>query len=245
METHVECTAGSVLHASARRYAEKFGWPVFPCVPMRKVPATPNGFHSASSNPAQVNAWWSSNPNCNIGLPPGRAGYIVINVDVKHGSPGMSTAAALGILDIPTLTAVTPNGGLHLYFTRPAGLDHVGNRHDLGAGLDVRADSGYVSVPPSILGSGSRYTWRRSTPVELPGHIASLLVSQPAAPAHASYRAHFGGNEGTRLRRARSYLAKVPPATPGTRNDTAFRVAAWLMHDLELADEHARASSEK
>ena len=164
METHVECTAGSVLHASARRYAEKLGWPVFPCVPMRKVPATPNGFHLASSNPAQVDAWWSSNPNCDIGLPPGRAGYIVIDVDVKHGSPGMSTAAALGISDIPTLTAVTPNGGLHLYFTRPAGLDHVGNRHDLGAGLDVRADSGYVLVPPSVLGSGSRYTWRRRPP---------------------------------------------------------------------------------
>jgi hypothetical protein len=149
----------SDLLAYARRYAAK-NWAVFPCLPESKFPATPDGFKSATTDGAQIDAWWRKNPHYNIGFYPGRADIIVVDVDVKNGALGMRTAQHLGLFDSPTLAADTPSGGLHLFYKRPSHLKHVGNSLALGPGLDVRADSGYVLLAPSVLAEGGRYAWR-------------------------------------------------------------------------------------
>ena len=39
------------------------GWPVFPCQPGRKAPATPHGHLDATTSPAQIRAWFARPPS--------------------------------------------------------------------------------------------------------------------------------------------------------------------------------------
>lgn len=47
----------STLLDNAIRYAE-LGYPVFPCLPGGKTPLTPHGFQDATTESAQIDAWW-------------------------------------------------------------------------------------------------------------------------------------------------------------------------------------------
>jgi Bifunctional DNA primase/polymerase, N-terminal len=47
---------------AALRYANR-GIPVFPCSPLDKKPLTPHGFKDATTDEAQIRAWWTQWPN--------------------------------------------------------------------------------------------------------------------------------------------------------------------------------------
>jgi hypothetical protein len=96
-----------------------------------------------------------------IGMPTGAgSGRWVVDIDVNN-KPGLASLAALeqqhGKLP-PTLTARTPSGGQHRYF-RWNGVDIRNSEGQIADGIDVRADGGYVIVPPSINTNGMTYTW--------------------------------------------------------------------------------------
>jgi hypothetical protein len=93
--------------------------------------------------------WWRRWPLANVAMRTGRAsGLWVLDVDTYRG--GDVTLAALerehGALP-PTPRVHTPQGGVHLYFRMPA--QNIPSRSDVAPGIDVRADGGYVLVPPS------------------------------------------------------------------------------------------------
>jgi len=44
------------------------GWHVFPCWPRTKKPMTAHGWHDASSDEAQVRAWWTKWPDANVAI---------------------------------------------------------------------------------------------------------------------------------------------------------------------------------
>ena len=91
---------------AALDYAEIRGWPVFPCLPNSKVPATEDGFKSATVDLAQIEAWWDENPDFNIGFVPASAGLVVLDLDI-YKSGGVD-------LDLPpTYTVQTPRQGFH------------------------------------------------------------------------------------------------------------------------------------
>lgn len=123
-------------------------------------------------------------------------GLVVIDVD-EHGMvSGGDTLADLeaehGHLPA-TMEAITGNGGRHLYFTVPDGVDI---RNDagtiLGPGLDVRGAGGQVVAPPTVHPvSGQRYEWESSSspfdgiaPAPMPAWLLSLLTT-PQAPREA------------------------------------------------------------
>ena len=58
---------------AALAYA-KAGWRVFPCIPGEKVPATSHGVKDATTDPAQIRAWWARNPGRNVAIATGCAG---------------------------------------------------------------------------------------------------------------------------------------------------------------------------
>jgi hypothetical protein len=100
-----------------------------------------------------------------VALATGRAsGVIVIDVDPPRGEDSLGRLVAAGYELPETVTARTGSGGIHLYFTAPG--FRVGNTAgqlpgvplEL-AGIDLRADGGYVVAPPSTHISGSLYTW--------------------------------------------------------------------------------------
>jgi hypothetical protein len=160
--SHVE---GLPLAQAAAVYAAN-GVPVFPCWPEDKTPMTKRGFHDASSDPAQVAAWWRKTPNANIGLPTGTvSGVDVVDVDHKANGSGFAayTAARRADLVDGWLVLVrTPSGGMHAY--HPANPDAPQpSWQAAGPHVDFRANGGYVIAPPSRVvypdGSSGVYTF--------------------------------------------------------------------------------------
>lgn len=151
----VDLPASASLREAALWYA-RAGLPVFPLRPRGKEPLTPHGFHDATTDPAQVEEWWSRWPDANIGLDLGRAGLFVLDADPRNGGP----ADRFGLIELlgplpDTAEAATGGGGRHVYFRSVNGI-RCGL---LAAGIDIKAAGGYVVLPPSIHPSGQAYEW--------------------------------------------------------------------------------------
>jgi hypothetical protein len=142
----------SANHRAARAYAER-GWAVFPCWPNAKEPAVTGGFHAATTDIAQIDHWWSENPNYNIGFDPASAGLCVVDLDTKEqkdGTTGLANwqkfIAEHGSPE--TFRVRTPSGGGHVYFKGTLGS----TAGKIAPGIDTRGgNTGYVLVPPSYV----------------------------------------------------------------------------------------------
>lgn len=147
--------APDLMLRSALWYAAK-GWPVFPCRPGLKVPATRNGFKDATVDPSQIAAWWNAVPTYNIGLPTG-IWADVIDIDGPAGYQSLADMRDEGVLDEFTVLgrAATPRGGRHIYIS-PTG---DGNAAGVRSQIDFRGRGGFVVAPPSVGANGRRYTW--------------------------------------------------------------------------------------
>jgi hypothetical protein len=134
------------------------GWPVFPCRPWpSKRPLTQHGFYDASHDSGQIRAWWTQWPDALIGVPTGKAsGLVILDIDVKDGCRyGFDSLADLGRSILPqTPMAHTASGGLHVYFSAIATIIR-NSEGELGPGLDVRGEGGYIIAPSP----GSGYAW--------------------------------------------------------------------------------------
>ena len=149
------------LPAWAAYYASK-GLHVFPLKDASKHPLYTGSFKSATTDAAQVKAWWGNVPGANIGFAPGPSGFLVIDED---GPEGVESATALGLHNEPTTVAKSgrAKGGFHRFYRHPGG--HIGNMR-LRDGLDVRADSGYTLLPPSVHpDTATVYMWSERGPV--------------------------------------------------------------------------------
>lgn len=171
---------------AALDYARR-GWPVFPCRPGDKRPATRNGFKDAVTDAKRIRDWWRRRADYNVGITTGEvSGLVVLDVDPRSG--GDETLAKLeaehGRLPA-TVTAQTGGGGRHLLFEHPGGKVKC-RAHALGRGLDVKADGGYIVAPPSLHASGRRYAWAEGLDPDsigiaaLPGWLSDRLANAQA-----------------------------------------------------------------
>jgi hypothetical protein len=139
---------------------------------------------SASTDPAQIRAWWLQFPAAMIG---GRTdGHVILDCDAyKDGH--LADLQELGDLP-PTRTFSTPghNGtrGRHLVYRDP---DSATRSTKLGRHrtIDVRAGTSldYIILPPSLNGHGDAYevtSWL--PPAQVPGW---LLLAAPVQPVNA------------------------------------------------------------
>jgi putative DNA primase/helicase len=138
------------LMDAALAYAAK-GIPVFPCKntpeneATHKTPLTKSGFKDATTDPKQIERWWSRRPDALIGMPTGKAsGFDVLDLDAKKGKNGLDQVPDWESLT-PTIAA-TQNGGAHLYF-KADGVTCSADK--IAPGVDTRGDGGYVIIPPS------------------------------------------------------------------------------------------------
>lgn len=181
----------------ALAYAAR-GWSVFPvyepnglggcscrksdCHSPGKHPRCKNGFKDSTTDVEQIRRWWTAAPKASIGIATGDvSGLWVMDVDPKDG--GNERLAELeadhGALPATPRT-ITGSGGSHILFRQRPGLrlsqGKQGNA--LGAGLDVRADGGYIVAPPSLHIGGNQYRWVEGTeslPIaEIPEWIIEL-----------------------------------------------------------------------
>lgn len=139
------------LLAAALLYAA-WGWPVFPCRPGLKRPATEHGLKEATTDTEQIEDWWQRWPNANVAAATGHE-FDVIDIDPDgiswwHGM--LLRGEQAGESPLPDIhgKASTPRiGGMHLY-VEPSGK---GNLAGFANGVDYRGLGGYVLVPPSVL----------------------------------------------------------------------------------------------
>lgn len=153
------------MHDAAIEYAKK-GFAVFPLKYRDKVPLTRNGCKDATTDAAQIKAWWQKYPNANIGLATGSVSQNVfvidLDIDEDRGIDGYHSLEDWQREhgDFPeTWTAITGRGGYHLYYR---GNGKIKNRAGIIDGVDIRGNGGYVVAPPSIHKNGNRYEWEYS-----------------------------------------------------------------------------------
>ena len=169
-------TRAKLLDA-AIRYAE-LGYPVFPCAPGRKVPITLHGFKNATTDAAQIEAWWTEHPDANIGIP--TAGLLVVDVDGQGNSWPGDPDMAQDLARAPM--AFTPSGGRHYIFKQPSGKSWKNTTGLIAPDVDTRANGGYIVASSSIV-DGKAYRWAETMELdaepdqlpEPPGWLVELL----------------------------------------------------------------------
>jgi hypothetical protein len=159
------------------------GWRLFPCAPRDKVPLLKGWPRLASSELTTIRRWGTQYPACNWAVLCGADSRVwVLDVDGEDGSASLrSLIAQHGDYWTRTL-AVTTARGQHLYFSYPStGVTIRNSAGKLGAGLDVRGDSGYVLIPPSVHPTGALYQWtspmKGNAPASAPGWLLEMLAS--------------------------------------------------------------------
>jgi Bifunctional DNA primase/polymerase, N-terminal len=201
---------------AALRYA-RADWPVFPCVPGEKVPATRHGLIDATTDPDKITWWWSRNPGRNLAIATGSPGPDVLDVDVRKDGSGFAAYGRLrreGLIDGASAYVRTPSGGLHAYFT---GTEQ-GNGRLPGHHLDFRSRGGYIVAPPSQIG-GRPYQLLRYQEGQARldwAKVTRLLDPQPQhRPGHSAERPADAS-------RLAGWVARLPE---GNRNDGLFWAA--------------------
>jgi Bifunctional DNA primase/polymerase, N-terminal len=133
----------------------------------------PHGIKDATTNRARVLAWWTHQPQANIGLACGHR-FDVLDVDGPIGAQAIRAFAVAHGLHSSGPLVRTGGGGWHFYMA-PTGLGNVGPR-DLEQ-VDWRGRGGYVVTPPSRHRSGHPYQWvaGRDLDTAVPSVPAALL----------------------------------------------------------------------
>lgn len=122
-------------------------------------------------------------PGGSFGIPTGlRNGIFVVDLDRKDGKDGVASFIALAAgRPVPeTASVLTPTGGAHLYFRYPknlvSGYYIPNSKGELGVGVDVRGDGGYVVGPGSKHKKGGIYQELPGAPAEAPMWLLELVV---------------------------------------------------------------------
>ena len=156
-------------------------WQAFPIKPRSKEPATWRGFYDATSNPAKLHRWFAQRFPYNIGIRTGLpSGVFILDIDGELGAASLRQIEAKhGPLPA---TLISANGkGRHFWFRAECEIPCSTGK--IAPGLDVRADGGYVVVPPSIHPNGAIYRWANDLPpAPAPLWLIQLAQRKPSPP---------------------------------------------------------------
>jgi hypothetical protein len=219
---------GQILR-QALAYARR-GWPVFPCAPGAKIPATRHGFRDATTDHAQITAWFSRGGDLNLAIATGAPGPDVLDIDqhgpAGNGYPALARLQRAGLLDGAAAYVRTPAGGMHAYFTGTG--QHNGRlpRHH----LDFRSCGGYILAPPSqIAGQPYQLTATRGGH----GHLDWAAVTRLLEPGRHQHRPPPRQPPDRALTQLAQWVASQPE---GNRNAGLFWAANRALDADPAAD---------
>ncbi|WP_046730991.1 bifunctional DNA primase/polymerase [Streptomyces humi] len=197
----------------------------------------------ATTDPDRIRAAWSRAP-FNVGIATGPSGLLVVDLDmpkdkdkgtsVKGSSDAPGGAATFGALceraghAVPdTYRVRTASGGMHLYFTVPAGVRLANTAGTVARSVDTRAWGGYVVAAGSTTPTGTYEALCAPVTAPLPLWLQTILQPTPK-PAQAP----SGAVAGQSRRYADVALANetrnVAGAQQGSREGSLFRAARAL-----------------
>ena len=185
------------------------GWSILPVKPSEKRPYMNNWlqYNKTRATKATVDNWFNNLSGAGVGMVTGKISNIVV-LDVESYCP---TPIEEILKKYPTqLISRTGSGGYHLFYQYPTNVPRVANRVGIFEGADLRADGGFIVLPPTVHPSGNKYEWvQRGTPMAFP--LALLdLESKPTVQ-----------NEGWITEALRG-------VSEGGRNDTCARLAGYF-----------------
>jgi hypothetical protein len=222
--------------ACARR-----GWPVFPCKPGTKEPATPHGFKDATTDPGQIRAWWTRTPAANLSIATGTPGPDVLDIDhhgpAGNGYPAWHQLRNAGLLTGAFAIIATPSGGLHAWFPGTTQPTRRLPRHH----IDFRAAGGCIVAPPSQIG-GKPYrllAYRDPEPTAALDWQAVTTLLTPPQPTPPRPRPAEPGD----ISSLASWVSRLPE---GNRNSGLFWAACQAIktgHSHQLDDLAAAAAA--
>lgn len=166
-------------------------------------------FQQTPADEATLTTWHQQYPGCNWALITGAvSGVIVLDVDARRGGEASLRGRHLP----PTRTTRTPGGGVHYYYQRPSGT--VPCVPDILPGCDLKADGGYVLVPPS----------------SIDGRAYEVVLDAPEAPAPAWLTTLLrAANRGSTAGLRPKALQLLGGVGEGQRNETCARLAGRLL----------------
>lgn len=186
-----------------------FGWSILPVKPDEKRPYMSNWLqyqHSRASD-SMIEGWFTRLSGAGIGAVTGKISNMVV-LDVESWC---TTPIEEILKKYPTqMVARSGSGGWHLYYQYPLGVSKVSNRVGIFNGADLRADGGFIVLPPTIHPNGNRYEWVQRGPL---GTFPLALLDIESRPTVQ--------NEGWIVEALRG-------VSEGGRNDTCARLAGYF-----------------
>lgn len=184
-------SANGRLPKAAKYYATEHGWHILPVHGINssgkctcgkthgearengKHPASMRGQTEATTDPTQIEQWWTENPDYNIGVFAKPSGFFVIDIDPRGGGD-KSFEKLLEMVggSLPDTVEATTGTywsddenshatGRHLIFRCSEDDKFIGNFKALGlGGIDVK-HNGYILISPSRHFSGITYEWKK------------------------------------------------------------------------------------
>lgn len=160
------------LKAAALAHA-KNGFYVIPLVENSKRPLISDWQNRATTNPLQIDSWWTEYPNANIGIACEVSNLIVIDLDTSKGAVPSSPWNELGVKNgedvfkeicreagdsqlFDTYSVRTPSGGKHLYFYDQNIAIKQGTEVNGWWRVDTRSKGGYIVAEGSRLINSSK-----------------------------------------------------------------------------------------
>lgn len=205
-------------------YYRSMGWSVIP----QKVVPGKNGkgdkqplvlwgeFRSRLPEEKEIFEWYKKYPQAGIAIVTGKfSKLLVLDVDVG------GDASRFGDLS-NTICAKTPSGGMHYYFTYPEDLEIKSSNSKIGVHLDIKAEDGLITAPPTHYAGIVYYEWINSPEntriAEIPDVLLQEIVgiekkyNESRNDSHWQ-RIHVGVPDGERNSSAASYIGKILQTT--------------------------------
>jgi predicted P-loop ATPase len=145
----------SVLMNVAIEYARR-GWKIFPVAHNHKYPhpeLSKGGYKCATNDLSTIKAWWTADPQANIGLSLADSGLVCLDADTYKSDCSFDELEEQ--YGMPTtLRQRSASGGLHLIFKCLPADKFPGQ---VGTSIDIK-HNGYILLSPSVF-EGNKYVW--------------------------------------------------------------------------------------
>lgn len=233
-------------------YILERGWQIVPLLGQRedsqkggKRPRFKNWLEQSTNEPNQALNWLQSYSDMNWGLLPAKSNVVVIDIDDYSGGGNFWDDLGMVGMVSKTPTVRTPNGGYHLYFAVPDGLEIP-----YGKRCEQFEIPNMVVIPPSRVlatktnGHIVEYQWALpSMPdlQELPARTIEIIkgINTPTPqqkPLISNLRASQNGTHPYIEQILQGELDKVSHAPEGERNSQLFKSVARVSEFLNRGD---------
>lgn len=180
----------------------------------------------ATNDRAQIKAWFQKWQRANIGIATGKgSNVIVLDIDANKGGDD-SLLELFENSGLPETLAAQTGNGFHLFFEFDENFIVKNSVDQLGQGLDIRGENGFVVASPSLHRNGNRYAWMNETkPCPLPEQLKEKLAEIKIQRTSQSIKSD---------EERQSIKLEIPKVIPpliseGMRNEMLFRKVAASM----------------